>query len=382
MKTAIATGTRADWGLLQPLAQELRLRGADVAVMATHQHLMPEMGDTISEIRGDGFEPAAIFPAAGSAPHIMAQAARGAADALRDIRPDAIVILGDRCEMLGVASAALFSGVPIVHIAGGTVSEGAFDDSVRHAITKMATLHFPETAACARRILQMGEDPADVITTGAIGVENTLKVKRMTRPELAASLGGWDPGEDFLVVTLHAATLEERPPLDVQRCLLDALRDLPDNIRFIITYPNSDIDPAPLIASLLEFEKKNPQRVKTVASLGKVRYLSAAALSRGIVGNSSSALVETPSLGIGSLDIGSRQKGRECGPAVIHCEATPEGIREGLGILLSDSHRELCRRSPNPYAGKDTAATMARTILSYPFSRFPQKHFHSLQTND
>ena len=185
----------------------------------------------------------------------MAQAAAGFAAALREVRPDALIILGDRCEMLGAASAALLEGVPVVHIAGGTVSEGAFDDSVRHAISKMATLHFPETPACAERLLLMGEDPRHVRTAGALGVENALKITRMTRPELAASLG-WDPGERFMVVTLHAATLAEGDPLAIQEGMLDALAALPADIRLILTYPNSDIDPVPLIASLRRFEER------------------------------------------------------------------------------------------------------------------------------
>ena len=377
MKIAIATGTRADWGLLQPLASLLKDRGADVAVMATHQHLMPEMGNTIEEIRRDGFQPAAIFPAAGAAPQIMSRAAAGAADALADLRPDAIVILGDRCEMLGVASAALLSGIPIVHIAGGTVSEGAFDDSVRHAITKMATLHFPETQLCAARILQMGENPADVHPIGALGVENSMNVSRMSLSELSQSLDGWNPGESFLIVTLHAATLEDADPLEVQENLLRALEEMPPGFRFIITYPNSDVDPAPLIRSLHEFEARHPERVKVVPSLGKRRYLSAVALSSGVVGNSSSALVETPSLGVGSLDIGRRQQGREHGAAVLHCSPDYDSIRRGLRRLVSPAHRALAASSPNPYAGEATSRRMADIILSFPFRKFPQKHFHS-----
>ncbi len=377
MKIAIATGTRADWGLLQPLAEELRSRGCEIAVMATHQHLMPEMGNTIEEIRNDGFEPTAVFPAEGSAPEIMAEAAKGASKALSEISPDALIILGDRCEMLGVASAALLSGVPIVHIAGGTVSEGAFDDSVRHAITKMATLHFPETEFCAARIRQMGENPANVIPTGALGVENTLRVGRMTLGELTDSLGGWNPGEDFFVVTLHAATLEKKSPIEVQEDMLRALSEMPENYRFLITYPNSDVDPEPLIESMRAFERKMPERVKVVPSLGKRRYLSAVALSRGTVGNSSSAIVETPSLGVGSLDIGCRQKGREHGEAVIHCEADYESVRKGLEKLVSPEFRELAAKAPNPYEGGATAARMADKILGFPFHKFPQKHFFS-----
>lgn len=377
MRIAIATGTRADWGLLQPLAEELRRNGAHISVMATHQHLIPEMGNTINEIIKDGFEPEVKFPAEGSAAEIMAQAASGATRAITEIRPAAIVILGDRCEMLGVASAALLNGVPIIHIAGGTISEGAFDDAVRHAITKMATLHFPETPLSAKRILQMGESPEDVLTFGALGVENAMKIERMNREALTASLDGWDPGEKFLVVTLHAATLESQSPIEVQEAMLTALEMLPEEIRFIITYPNSDIDPTPLIESIHAFEQRNPERTKVVPSLGRVRYMSAAALSMGIVGNSSSGLVEIPSLGIGTLDIGNRQKGRECGESVIHCGTTREEISEGLAELLSEGHQKIAAKRNNPYGGVATAENMAHTILSRKFRPYPQKKFHN-----
>ncbi|MBD5370509.1 MAG: UDP-N-acetylglucosamine 2-epimerase (hydrolyzing) [Bacteroides sp.] len=372
---AIATGTRADWGLLSPLAAELRSRGVEPSVFVTHQHLIPGMGDTVNEIIADGFTPAARIPAEGTAAEIMARAAAGFAAALREVRPDALIILGDRCEMLGAASAALLEGVPVVHIAGGTVSEGAFDDSVRHAISKMATLHFPETPACAERLLLMGEDPRHVRTAGALGVENALKITRMTRPELAASLG-WDPGERFMVVTLHAATLAEGDPLAIQEGMLDALAALPADIRLILTYPNSDIDPVPLIASLRRFEERMEGRALVVPSLGRKRYLSAVALSQGVVGNSSSGLVEVPSLGVPTLDIGIRQKGRECGPGVMHCGTSREEIEAGLRRILSAEARAVAARRENPYHMPGTAARMADEILQADFRPYPTKKFH------
>lgn len=376
MKIGIATGTRADWGLLQPLATRLKTEGSEVCVYATHQHLIPEMGDTVSEIRADGFEPAAMIPAAGTPAEIMASAASGFSAMLKREMPDALIILGDRCEMLGVASAAMLSGIPIIHIAGGTISEGAFDDSVRHAISKMATLHFPETKLCARRLIQMGENPENITVAGALGVANALSVKRLSRKELTESLGGWDPGENFLMITLHAATLEEGDPLMVQQSMTDALKDLPQEWRFIMTYPNSDIDPASLIRHLHEFEAQMDGRVKVVPSLGRIRYLSAVALSKGVAGNSSSALVEVPSLGVPSLDIGFRQKGREHGDSVIHSEPDLISISHGLRRLISPEIQEIASRKINPYAGNDTVNTMARKIETFNFHPYPVKTFH------
>lgn len=338
---------------------------------------MPDMGDTLSEIRADGFDVAAKFPASGSPAEIMAQAAAGMGEALNLLKPEAIVILGDRCEMLGAASAALLCGIPVVHIAGGTVSEGAFDDSIRHAITKIATLHFPETRQCAARILQMGEDPESVFTAGALGVENALKVKRLSASQLRESLN-WDPGKDFLLCTLHAATLEHSRPLDVQNTFLNALKSLDGQLRFLLTYPNSDTDSAPLIASLHEFERSMGGRAKVVPSLGRVRYLSAAALSRGVAGNSSSGLVEVPSLRVPTLDIGLRQQGRECGASVTHCGTKPDEMFRGLRLLLSPEMRKLAEDSPNPYYAPDTSAMIANRILSTTFTPYPSKKFHTL----
>lgn len=376
MKIAIATGTRADWGLLHPLALRLSEAATDVAVIATHQHLMPEMGSTLTEILNDGFQPAAQFEAYGeNAARIMAMAAKGAADSLPLIAPDAIIILGDRCEMLGIASAALLLGIPIIHIAGGTISEGAFDDSVRHAISKMATLHFPETQESARRLLRMGEAEDSVFPVGAIGVENALKLPLMSRQELTDSLDGWDPGKDFLLITMHAATLESDSPLVIQNYLLDELEKLPENYKLLLTYPNSDIDPRPLISSLHDFEARDPERIKVIPSLGKRRYLSVVALSRGVVGNSSSGLVEVPSLGVPTLNIGIRQQGRECGHSVLHVEATPDGIARGLRCILLPEMQKIAAQRINPYQGNDTINRICSIIISRNFSPFPIKKF-------
>ena len=374
-RIAIATGTRADWGLLQPLAAELKRRGVILSVIATHQHLMPDMGNTVDEVIRDGYQPAFRIPAAGSPAEIMSQAASGFAEALNHLQPDSIIILGDRCEMLGAASAALLSGVPIIHIAGGTVSEGAFDDSVRHAITKMASLHFPETPLCAARIRQMGENPKMINCVGAIGVESSLNLSKMTKEELADSLG-WNPGEHFLVITLHSATLEKQPPLEIQENMLKALKSLDSDIRFLITYPNSDTDPTPLIESLRNFEKEMKGRAKVVPSLGKLRYLSAVALSCGVIGNSSSGLVEVPSLGVPTLDIGIRQKGRECGESVMHCGISEDEITAGLRRILSAEFQQIAAERKNPYYQPSTVERMADIILNTPLPSYPTKQFH------
>ena len=377
MKILIATGTRADWGLLLPLVRELRSRGTEITVGATNMHLDPALGHTVDEIRADGFDPVEI-PASGTAPTVTAQATVGFADLFNRERPDCAVILGDRFEMLGAATAALLSGVGIVHIAGGTVSEGAFDDSIRHAITKMATLHLVETDRCRDRVIRMGEEPERVVTAGAPGVYNVMRVPLLSREELERSLSFTFP-KRTLLVTLHAATLDPVSPVDRMRDLIKVLEEFMDNdpeIGVLFTYPNNDTDPRPQILMIEEFASRHQERVAICPSLGRVRYLSALQACVAVVGNSSSGLVEVPSAGIPTLDIGIRQKGREAGPSVLHCGASAEAIRAGLARVLGEEMRRVAAKRINPYYRPDTPAIMADAILNYHWEPFPQKRFY------
>lgn len=375
MRIAVCSSTRADWGLLFPLCAELRRRGAEVGVIASNMHFLASGGNTVDEIRADGFEPIACIPPGEDAAGTMSRQLDATYRVLADYAPDCVVILGDRYEMLGSASAAVLARVPIVHIAGGTISEGAFDDSFRHAISKLATLHFPETEACAERLVRMGEDPARVITTGALGVYNLKSVPLMRRDELEASIG-WELRGPVVLATLHAATLAPEPPEAQMQALIDALTARPQ-VRVLFTHPNNDVDPAPLVRMIEAFAAANPDRVHIVPSLGRVRYLSALRCVDAVVGNSSSGLVEVPSAGIPTLDIGIRQKGREAGPSVVHCGSTAAEIAAGLDAVLSPHMREIALASPNPYARPDTLQVMAHTILNFPFSKTALKPFYT-----
>lgn len=374
---AIATGTRADWGLLHPLATELRRRAADVKVIATNMHLLEECGHTVDEITADGFGPFATVPTTGNPGEITADALKGFHRLLSDIRPDAMIALGDRFEMLGAASGALLSGVPIVHIAGGTVSEGAFDDSIRHAITKMASLHLVETKLCADRVRQMGENPEDIVVTGAIGVYNTLHVPLMDKTALEESLKFNLDGE-VITATLHAATLDPIPPIEQMQNLIAALEKEISrrNLKIVFTYPNNDVNSTSLIKAIEEFAARHPDNVCAIPSLGRVRYLSLLRQSVAVVGNSSSGLVEVPSAGIPTLDIGVRQQGRECGPSVVHCGSNLHEIMNGLELILSDDFRRIAAESHNPYFRENTPEVMAEAILAREWKPYPKKKFH------
>lgn len=364
---AIATGTRADWGLLRPLAAELLHRGAEIEVWATNTHANPDFGNTAEEIRSDGFEPMMIGRYVEGAEETVAENVVAFGREFRRKDPEMVVILGDRMEMLGVASAALLAGVPIAHIAGGTVSEGAVDDAIRNAISQMATLHLTETPGTRRRLLAMGVKDEAITVAGALGVYNGLNRKLMTREELERDLG-MDFGKRLLVGTMHAATHpgQGEAPLEGMKAFTGAIGkwlDSDERGRAVLTWPNNDVDPAPQIALLEELERKYKGRVKVVPSLGALRYLSLVAVSDGVIGNSSSALVEVPSMGVPSLDIGSRQRGRECGASVIHCGPSEHEILEGLRKILGEVSRQTAAKRENPYFRPDTPSLMASAII-------------------
>lgn len=363
---AVATSTRADWGLLTPLADELRRRGVNLAVLASNMHLIPEMGLTVKEIEAAGYHPVCL-PTAGDGPdETFANTVLAYGRWFADNRPDAVVILGDRYEMLAVASAAVMHRVAIVHIAGGTVSEGAFDNAIRNSISQLASLHLAETALCARRLEDMGIRKDAIQPVGALGVWNACNMPFMTRSQLEESLGKPLP-ERFFVGTLHAATLDTVAP-EVQ--MSEFLTGLADFMKIhqeygaILTYPNNDTDPRPLIRLLREFEAAGGGRIIVVPSLGMRRYLSAVALSDGVIGNSSSGVVEVASLGVPVLDIGIRQKGRERALSVFHRDLDARSVTEGLEHIITPEVRRLASKRENPYFRPDTPRIMADAINS------------------
>lgn len=381
------TGTRADWGLLTPLAQALRARpDAEVCVVATNMHLMEQYGMTVNEIRVAGFEPDACIPL-GNTVQTEAQVARamgtltaGLAEFLERRPVDMAVILGDRFEALAAASACAVMRVPIVHIAGGTVSEGAVDDALRHAVTKLSALHLVETELCRRRVIQMGEDPARVVTTGAIGLQNVLS-RPMDAQQLAESLDGFQVDRDTLLVTLHPATLDTTMPPSRQ---WDELAETLDwwhghtGGRVLVTGSNNDAGGAEISACAQAWCAERAPWARFVPSLGMRRYVSALHCVHAVVGNSSSGLVEVPSTGRCTVNIGHRQDGRECGRSVIHCAHRTAKIVDALKLTLTPEGRALAA-SPNPYFQPNTVQLMVDAIMGLNLDTALNKKFYSLQ---
>ena len=376
MHVAVITTTRADWGLLSPIASELQKRGCKVSIIAANMHFVKELGLTSREIESDGF-PIAVSILPGNTPaETSALTLSGTAKAMKELRPDAAIILGDRYEALAAAQGCALSNCPIVHIAGGAISEGALDDSFRHAITKLSRLHLVETEEYRKRVIQMGECPDTVFNTGAIGLHNILSGPVMPLSELEKSLD-FTLGDNCLLMTMHAATLSSVPPLTQLEALLGALDDMTD-YKAIITYPNNDVNPQPLIAAIEAFALRHHQRILAVPSLGMRRYVSVLHHAIAVVGNSSSGIVEAPSAGIPTLDIGPRQKGRTKAPSVVHCGDTQEEIMKGLKTILSPDFRALAAKKVNPYYKPDTLNLICDAILRFPFSSLPTKRFFNL----
>ena len=373
-KILIATTTRADWGILSPLARALSNRAdCKVDVMATNMHLDPARGNTLQALRADGFEPlVAPMPVGFEGPLEAAQAMgeclSSSARVISQVSPDLIVILGDRFEALAIASAAVMLRVPIVHLHGGEVTQGAFDDSFRHAITKLASLHLTATDAYRRRVIQMGENPERVFNVGALGVAPKAV---MSKAELEADLN-WQFGENALLVTLHPETLSSLPAGELAKETFKALDRFPVS-NILITYPNNDPGAEEIISAIAAYAADNRGRVKVIPSLGAARYFSALRCVKAVVGNSSSGIIEVPSAGFPTVNIGNRQAGRVAASSVINCEPTAVEIHAAISRALTMD----CSTVYNPYEQPDTLERMTRIIAETPLEtlREPKRFF-------
>lgn len=372
-KICFVTGTRADYGIMTPLMKEIQMSSeAEIQVIATNMHLSPEYGMTVKEILADGFQVDAKVDSllsgdsAAATVKSMGLTQIGMADAFDRLKPDLIVILGDRYEMLAVASAALIFRIPIAHLHGGETTEGAYDDCIRHAITKLSTLHFTSTQLYAQRVIRMGEDPERVFYVGSLGAEAIRHEKTISREELEKILG-FELGEKYIVATFHPVTTTPGEEESQTKAFTEALGTLfNDGWKVLITMPNSDTGGKTVAGIIKEWAAKYPDNVKTVASLGRLNFYSALKNSAAAVGNSSSGLIEAPSFGIPTLNIGDRQKGRAQGESVINCSPDKNGIIQGLNTVLSDSFRQKAKYATNPYEKAGTLQAITDKLLHAP----------------
>ena len=383
IKICVVTGSRAEYGLLSRLMQMIQEdSGLKLQVIATNMHLSPEFGLTYQEIEKDGFfinkkvEMLLSSDTANGTAKSVGLATIGFADAYEDLKPDLLLVLGDRYEILSAVTTALFYKIPVAHLLGGEITEGAYDDAIRHAITKMSHLHFTSTEEYRKRVLQLGENPERVFNVGAIGIDNIKHLKLLSRDVLERELQ-FLLKEQTILVTYHPVTLDENDTRMQFQCLLNVLNDRQD-IRIIFTLPNSDTGGRVIIPMIQDFVKCNKDRAIAFASLGSLRYLSVLRCVSAVVGNSSSGIIEAPSFGIPTLNIGNRQKGRIVARSVLQCEISEQAIRAGLEIVLANSFLQLARNVINPYEQKNTAVKIRDVLKTYPLSPVIQKTFYNL----
>ena len=381
-KICFVTGTRAEYGLLSRLMRlvkednDLRLQ-----VIATNMHLMPEYGETYKEIEKDGFtidKKVYMNKPSDDAHGIissMAEEMQGMNDALSELKPDILVLLGDRYEILVAAQVALIHRVPIAHIHGGEVTEGAFDDAIRHSVTKMSSLHFTSCEEYRHRVIQMGEQPSRVFDVGSLGVENIKAVPLMTKDELEASLD-FKIDTQTILVTYHPVTLGGDPAKDIRE-FLDALDQFKD-LKVIFTMPNSDTGRDAIALAVENYVKNHSNRAKAYTSLGLKRYLSTLQFVKAAVGNSSSGIIEVPSFGIPTLNIGDRQKGRLASKSVVNCGTSKDEVIAGLKLCLSEEMQKAAKTYENPYAKPDTANLIYQELKNVVLAGLNLKTFYDL----
>jgi UDP-N-acetylglucosamine 2-epimerase (non-hydrolysing)/GDP/UDP-N,N'-diacetylbacillosamine 2-epimerase (hydrolysing) len=380
-RICVVTGSRAEYGLLYWVLHDLRADpGVELQIIATGMHLSPEYGLTVREIEADGFavtrsvEMLLSSDTPGGLAKSIALGLIGLSDALSALTPDVVVLLGDRFEILAAAQACLIHKIPLAHIAGGDVTEGAFDESIRHSITKMAQVHFVTNEDSARRVRQMGEDPARVHVVGSPGLDHLNRRPLLARPELEAALGA-PLGAKNLLVTFHPVTLDEHEGLGELDELLGALAVTPPDTRLWFTRPNADIGGRAMAARLDAFASQHSGRALIYTSLGQLRYLSLMAQVDAVVGNSSSGLYEAPSFGVATVNVGGRQRGRLAAASVLHCEADQVAISDALQLAVSMD----CSGVVNPYGDGHSALRIVRILRALPPAVvLMHKPFHSI----
>ncbi|MAZ06891.1 MAG: UDP-N-acetylglucosamine 2-epimerase (hydrolyzing) [Rickettsiales bacterium] len=384
IKICVVTGTRAEYGLLYWLMKEIQAtKNLELQIIATGMHLSPEFGLTYQHIEKDGFtidEKVVMLLSSDSEVGItksMGLAMIGFADALRSLKPDMMVVLGDRFEIFSAASAATVAKIPIAHIHGGETTEGAFDEVFRHSITKMSHLHFTSTEEYRNRVIQLGEHPDRVFNFGAIGIDSIKRLTLLSRTEFEESIG-FNLGKKNLLITFHPVTLEmgtAKKQFDNLLLVLDKMHDT----NLIFTKANSDTDGRVINEMIDDFV--NDRKATTVAftSLGQMRYLSAMQYVDGVVGNSSSGIIEVPSFTIGTINIGDRQKGRIKGVSVIDTPPSISGISNSLRKLYTKEFQESIKNEVNPYGQGGVSKKIKEILISRSSLISIKKEFFNLK---
>jgi UDP-hydrolysing UDP-N-acetyl-D-glucosamine 2-epimerase len=376
-KICIVTGTRAEYGVLYWLMKDIRAdRSLILQLVVTGAHLAPEHGSTYRVIETDGFPIDAKIEMLLSSDtpfgiaKSMGVATLGFADAFARLRPDLLVLIGDRYEILAAAQTALVAGIPVAHIAGGEVTEGAIDDSIRHAVTKMAHLHFTAAEAYRKRVIQLGEDPRRVFNVGNPCIDSICRLKLLPREEWSRRTG-FRLCSANVTVTFHPATTEAQAPGRQFREVLKALESLPEDTSIVFTRPGADAGGHEINELIDDFVARCPTQSAAFKSLGQLLYLSLLKNSIMMVGNSSSGITEAPAMGIPTVNVGDRQKGRLMAASVFNCRPRAMDVMAAMR-RASVSSRHV---SANPYGGPGVSGRMLKILKHVDLAGIQKKRF-------
>ncbi|WP_061222751.1 UDP-N-acetylglucosamine 2-epimerase [Leptospira weilii] len=383
-KICIITGTRADYGLLRWLILEIsKSSKLDLQIIATGMHLSPEFGLTYKEIENDGFlihKKIEILLSSDSPVGVSKSIGLGLigfSEAFADLSPDIILVLGDRFEILAATVAALISRIPVAHLHGGETTEGAFDEGIRHSITKMSHLHFVAANEYRNRVIQLGEDPSNVFLVGGMGIDGIKKSNLLKKEELESSLN-IKLKRNNLLITFHPVTLEESTAKAQMIELLSSLETLSLETGLIFTMPNADTDGRIIFELVKEFTSSH-SNAWHFTSLGQTRYLSCLQFVDAVVGNSSSGIIEAPSFKIGTINIGDRQKGRLKAKSIIDCEPKKTEIIDAFKRLYSSDFQKNLSTIVNPYGEGGASEKIVRILEKVDIQGIFKKKFFDLQ---
>lgn len=382
-KICVVTGTRAEYGLLYWLLKEIEAdKDLELQVIVTGMHLSPEFGLTYKEIEKEFSVNKKIEMLLSSDTSVgisksMGLAQISFAESYDELKPDIVIVLGDRYEIFSATSAAMIARIPIAHIHGGETTEGAFDESIRHSITKMSHLHFTATEEYKNRVIQLGENPSRVFNVGGMGIENIKRLKLLTKDEFEKSIE-FKLNIKNILVTFHPVTLENSTAKEQFQQLLDAIDELEDT-NIIFTKANSDTDGRVINQMIDEYVTKNSHKSIVFTSLGQLRYLSALQYVDAVVGNSSSGLAEAPSFRIGTINIGDRQKGRIKASSVIDCEPNKDSILNSFEKLYSKEFQETLKTITNPYGDGYASKKIVEILKNVDLKNILKKSFYDLR---
>jgi GDP/UDP-N,N'-diacetylbacillosamine 2-epimerase (hydrolysing) len=385
-KICVITGTRAEYGLLRWVIQGIKDDAQlTLQIIATGMHLSPEFGLTYREIEKDGFQidrKVEILISSDTSVGIakaMGLGMIGFADAVDDLKPDLIIVLGDRFEIFAAVSAALVARIPVAHLHGGETTAGAYDEALRHSITKMSHLHFVAAEEYRQRVIQLGEQPGRVFLVGGLGIDNIKRLQLLDREELEDTLD-FKLGLKNLLITFHPVTLENQSSAQQMSELLAALENLGDETHLIFTMPNADNGGRELMGMVDNFVATH-RNARAYASLGQLRFLSAVNIVDGVVGNSSSGLTEVPSLATGTVNIGDRQRGRLKAQSVIDCEPQSHAIFDAIGKLYDVAFRQTLQSVVNPYGNGGASQMIVQTLRNHDLTDALKKSFYDIKPN-